>query len=69
MALALLLNDAKSLAAFQIPAGLLTIGAAFALAWPGAALDAVAILGLHGGLFAAIAWHRRIPLPAGLALR
>jgi hypothetical protein len=69
MALALLLNDAKSLAAFQIPVGLLTIGAAFALAWPGAALDAVAILGLHGGLFAAIAWHRRIPLPAGLALR
>ena len=67
--LALLLGDAKSLAAFQIPAGLLTIGAAFSLSWPHAALDALAILGLHGGLFAAIAWHRRIPLPAGLALR
>lgn len=69
LVLALLLNDAKSLAAFQVPAGLLTIGAAFTLAWPHAALDALAILGLHGGLFAAIAWHRRIPLPAGLALR
>lgn len=67
--MALLLNDAKALAAFQIPAGLLTIAAAFILSWPGAALDALAILGLHGGLFAAIAWHRRIPLPAGLALR
>ncbi len=69
LALALLLNDAKALAAFQIPTGLLTIGAAFLLAWPDSALDALAILGLHGGLFAAIAWHRRIPLPAGLALR
>jgi len=69
LALALLLNDAKALAAFQVPAGLLTIGAAFVLDWPNAALDALAILGLHGGLFAAIAWHRRIPLPAGLALR
>jgi len=67
--MALLLNDAKALAAFQIPAGLLTIAAAFILSWPVAALDALAILGLHGGLFAAIAWHRRIPLPAGLALR
>lgn len=69
LALALLLNDAKSLAAFQIPTGLLTIGAAFTLSWPDAALDALAILGLHGGLFAAIAWRRRTPLPAGLALR
>ena len=69
MALALLLNDTKSLAAFQIPAGLLTIGAAFTLSWPDAALDALAILGLHGGLFTATAWRRRTPLPAGLALR
>ena len=69
LALALLLKDAKGLAAFQIPAGLLTLGAAFALSWPDAALDALTILVGHAGIFAATAWHRRTPLPAGLALR
>jgi len=67
--LAWLLNDAKALAAFQVPAGVLTILAAFVQSWPGASLDALAILGLSGGLFAAILWRRRNPLPAGLALR
>lgn len=67
--LALLLNDAKGLAAFQAPAGLLTIGAAYVQSWPDAGLDALAILLAHGGLFAALAWRRRVPLPAGLALR
>jgi hypothetical protein len=67
--LAWLLNDARGLAAFQVPAGFLTIGAAFIQSWPDAGLDALAILGAHGGLFAAIAWRRRNPLPAGLALR
>jgi len=65
----LLLNDAKGLAAFQAPAGLMTIGAAFIQSWPDAGLDALAILGANGTLFAAIAWRRRNPLPAGLALR
>ena len=67
--LALLLNDARGLAAFQAPAGLMTIGAAFIQSWPDAGLDALAILGANGTLFAAIAWRRRNPLPAGLALR
>jgi hypothetical protein len=67
--LALLLQDAKALAAFQIPASLLTVGAAFAQAWPDAVLDALTILFAHAGIFAATAWRRRTPLPAGLALR
>lgn len=67
--LALLLNDAKGIAAFQVPAGLLTIGAAYIQSWPGSGLDALAILLAHGGLFTALAWRRRVPLPAGLALR
>ena len=67
--LALLLNDAKGLAAFQAPAGLMTIGAAFMQSWPDAGPDALAILGANATLFGAIAWRRRNPLPAGLALR
>jgi hypothetical protein len=67
--LALLLQDAKALAAFQSPAGLLTVGAAFAQAWPNTVLDALTILFAHAGILAATAWRRRTPLPAGLALR
>lgn len=67
--LALLLQDAKGLAAFQSPAGLLTVGAAFAQAWPNTVLDALTILFAHAGIFLATAWHRRTLLPAGLALR
>jgi hypothetical protein len=69
MLLAMLLNDLGGLAAFQAPAGALTIGAALALSWPHAGLDALLILILQWGLFAAIALRRRSPLPAGLALR
>ena len=67
--MAMLLNDVGGLAAFQIPAGLLTIGAAFARSWPQAGLDTLLILILQWGLFAIIALRRRSPLPAGLALR
>lgn len=69
MLLAMLLNDLGGLAAFQAPAGALTIGAAFALSWPHAGQGALLILILQWGLFAAIALRRRSPLPAGLALR
>jgi hypothetical protein len=67
--MAMLLNDVGGLAAFQSPAGLLTIAAAFARSWPHAGLDALLILTLQWGLFALIALRRRSPLPAGLALR
>ena len=69
MLLAWQLRDLGGLAAFQGPAGILTIAAAFAQHWPQAGLDAVMILVFHWGLFAVIAWRRRLPLPAGLALR
>jgi hypothetical protein len=69
MLMALLLNDLAGLAAFQAPAGALTIWSAFAQPWPHAGLDALLILMLQWGLFAAIALRRRSPLPAGLALR
>jgi hypothetical protein len=67
--LAILLNDAKGLAAFQAPAGALTIAAAFVQSWPNAGLDTLVILVVQWGLFAAIALRRHNPLPAGLALR
>jgi hypothetical protein len=67
--MALLLNDPGGLAAFQSPAGLLTIGASFIRSWPLAGLDALLILILQWGLFAVIALRHRSPLPAGLALR
>ena len=67
--LGLLLNDRAGFAAFQAPAGVLTIAAAFAQSWPHAGLDALFILVLQWGLFIAIALRRRAPLPAGLALR
>jgi len=66
--LALLLKDGASLAAFQAPAGALTIGAAFIRAWPDAGLDALAILALQWGLFGMLTVRRRNPLPPGLAL-
>jgi hypothetical protein len=69
MLMASLLNDLAGLAAFQAPAGALTIWSAFAQPWPHAGLDALLILVLQWGLFAAIALRRRSPLPAGLALR
>jgi hypothetical protein len=69
MLLAMLLNDLGGLAAFQAPAGALIIMAAFARSWPDAGLDALLILTLQWGLFAAIVLRRRSPLPAGLALR
>ena len=67
--LTILLNDAKGLAAFQAPAGALTIAAAFVQSWPNAGLGTLVILVVQWGLFAAIALRRHNPLPAGLALR
>lgn len=67
--LAVVLNDGIGLAAFQAPAGVLTILAAFTQSWPDAGLDALVILAVPWGLFAALALRRRNPLPAGLALR
>jgi hypothetical protein len=69
MLLALLLKDLAGLAAFQAPAGALTIWAGFVRSWPDAGFDALLILMLQSGLFAAMALRRRPPLPAGLALR
>ncbi len=67
--LTVLLNDATGLAAFQAPAATLTILAAFIQSWPDAGLDALMILAVQCGLYAALALRRRNPLPAGLALR
>ena len=67
--LALMLNDTAGLLAFLLPTGALTIYAAFARSWPGAALDAVLIPLLQVGLFLATALRRRTHFPAGLALR
>jgi hypothetical protein len=69
MLLALLLKDLAGLAAFLAPAGALTIWAGFAQSWPDAGFDALLILMLQSGLFAAMALRRRPSLPAGLALR
>ncbi len=65
----IVLNDMAGLAAFQAPAGVLTILAAFTQSWPHAMLDALTILTLQWGLFAVLALRRRASLPAGLALR
>lgn len=67
--LAVVLDDRIGFAAFQAPTGLLTILAAFTQSWPGAGLDALIILAVPWGFFAALALRRRNPLPAGLALR
>jgi hypothetical protein len=67
--LALMLNDMAGLAAFLVPAGALTIGAAFIRSWPDARLDAFLIPSLQCGVFIATILRRRAPLPAGLALR
>jgi hypothetical protein len=67
--LALMANDRAGLAAFLVPAGALTIGAAFIRAWPDARLDAFLISALQCGLFIGTILRRRAPLPAGLALR
>lgn len=67
--LTIVLNDKAGLAAFQAPAGALTILAAFTQSWPHAALDALTILVVQWGLFAVLALRRRASLPAGLALR
>ena len=67
--LALVANDTTGLAAFLVPAGALTIGAAFTRTWPDASLDAFLIPALQCGLFVGTILRRRAPLPAGLALR
>ncbi|MEP6829471.1 MAG: hypothetical protein ABI963_03975, partial [Rhizomicrobium sp.] len=67
--LAVVLNDSTGLAAFQAPAATLTILAAFIQSWPDAGLDALVILAVQCGLYAALALRRRNSLPAGLALR
>jgi hypothetical protein len=67
--LALMANDIAGLAAFLVPTGALTIGAAFMRAWPDASLDALLIHALQSGLFIGTILRRRAPLPAGLALR
>ena len=67
--LALILNDAGGLFAFLVPAGALTVYAAFARVWPNAPLDAVLVPLLQTGLFLATLLRRRTHFPAGLALR
>ena len=66
--LALLLNDVDGACRLSGPAGVLTIGAAFVRSWPDAGLDALLILILQWGLFAAIALRRRIPSSRGSRL-
>jgi hypothetical protein len=67
--LALMATDIAGLAAFLVPAGGLTVGAAFFRAWPDAGLDAFLISALQCGVFIGTILRRRAPLPAGLALR
>jgi hypothetical protein len=67
--LALMLHDVGGLLAFLVPAGALTIYAAFEQAWPSATTDAVLIPLLQSGLFLATLLRRRTHFPAGLALR
>lgn len=67
--LALIANDLAGLAAFLVPAGALTIGAAVMHPWPDARLDAFLIFTLQCGLFIGTILRRRLRLPAGLALR
>lgn len=67
--LALIANDVAGLAVFLVPAGALTVGAAFSRTWPDARLDAILIPALQCGVFIATILRRRAPLPAGLALR
>jgi hypothetical protein len=69
LVLAALLHDPAGLAAFQIPASLLTVAAALAGARPDAGPAAAALLFLQGLLLAAVALGHRARLPAGLALR
>ncbi|HEY4274530.1 MAG TPA: hypothetical protein VGM68_03520 [Rhizomicrobium sp.] len=64
-----LLHDFTGLAAFQIPASVLTAAALFARPWQDPGLAMAAIFTLQSVLFAMVALRHRISLPAGLALR
>ncbi len=66
--LALLLRDGPAVAAFLVPAGLLTVACAFLHGWPHPISDALLILGLQWALFLGIVLRRRTSFPAGFAL-
>lgn len=69
LVLALLLKDARGLAAFVAPASALAVAAAFARSWQHLGLDIFLILVLQWGPILGIVMRRRTALPAGLALR
>ena len=69
LVLALLLKDARGLAAFLAPASALAVAAAFARSWLHPGLDIFLILVLQWGSFLGIVMRRRPLFPAGLALR
>jgi hypothetical protein len=69
LVLAGLLRDLAGLAAFQVPASLLTAAAMLAGSSPDARPGAAAIFILQPILFAMVGLRHRISLPAGLALR